>query len=147
MAEYVLGQNEILSVWDDSDSYDPLVCLISHSLNESVDEIAAPLTKCDSGNALVKTPGDYSYEISFEGLYAKAATDTLSWVDLRTKLRALGTFTWRITTTYADASTDIEYGTGFFSSLEKTAENKESITFSGSLIGSGSIVAVDPNAT
>jgi len=146
MATYIDGQDEILYVWDDSNSYDPVVCLISHSLNENVDEVAAPLTKCDSGNALVKTPGDYSYEISFEGLYAETASDTFSWAELRTKLRALGTFTWRITTTYASGS-DVEYGTGFFGNLEKTAANKEKITFSGTLIGSGSITAVDPNAT
>lgn len=146
MATYINGQSEILSVWDDTNSYDPIVCLISHTLSENVDEIAAPLTKCDSGNALVKSPGDYSYEISFEGLYAETEADKFSWAELRTKLRALGTFTWKIDTTYSSGS-DAEYGTAFFSNLEKTSENKEKITFSGTLVGSGSIVSVDPNAT
>ncbi len=145
MATYIDGANEILYVYDDTNSYDPIVCLISHSLNENVDEISAPVTKCDTDNAVVKSPGDYSYEISFDGLYAETEADKMSWAELRTKLRSLGTFTWKITTTYA-SGTDDEYGTGFFGSLEKTAENKEKITFSGTLIGSGSIVAVDPNA-
>ena len=145
MATYIKGKSEILAVWDDTSAYEPIVCLTSNSLSESVDEISAPRTKCDTENALVRESGQYSYEISFEGLYAETEVSKLSWAEIRTKLRSLGNFTWRITTTYEGATTDIEYGTGFFSSLEKTAETEEFISFSGSLLGSGSIVAVDPN--
>lgn len=147
MATYIKGKEEILSIWDGSTAYEPIVCLTSNNLSENVDEITAPITKCDaSTSALTREAGTYSYEISFEGLYAETESSKLSWAELRTKLRALGTVTWRITTTYDDASTDVEYGTGFFSNLEKTAEVEEFITFSGSLLGSGSITATDPNA-
>ena len=145
MATYIQGKNEVLAVWDGVDTYEPVVCLTSNSLSESVDEISAPRTKCDTNNALTKAPGDYSYEISFEGAYAETEADKLSWAELRDKLRSLGTFTWRITTTYA-SGTDVEYGTGYFSALEKTAEVEEFMTFSGTLIGSGEITALDPNA-
>lgn len=145
MAEYVLGKNEVLAVWDGVDTYDPVVCLTSHSINESVDEITAPRTKCDTNNAIITAPGDYSYEITMEGVYAKSEASKWSWVELRDLLRGLETHDWRITTTYADASTDIEYGTGWFSSLEKTAENNEYITFSATLRGSGEVTSTDPN--
>lgn len=146
MATYIKGKNEVLAVWDGISAYEPIVCLTSNSLSESVDEISVPRTKCDTDNALQRESGGYSYEISFEGMYAETEANKLSWVELRSKLRSLGNFTWRITTTYANASTDVEYGTGFFGSLEKSAETEEFISFSGSLLGSGSIVSVDPHA-
>ena len=146
MATYIKGKKEILYVWDNVSAYEPVVCLTSNSLSEGVDEISAPRTKCDTTSALVREPGQYSYEISFDGLYAEPEASKLSWAELKLKLRSLGTFTWRITTTYESASTDEEFGTGFFGSLEKSAETDEFITFSGSLMGSGDIVAVDPNA-
>ena len=144
MATYIKGKEEVLAVWDGVDTYEPIVCLTSNSLSETVDEISAPRTKCDVNNALVKEAGDYSYEISFEGLYAETEADKASWAEIRTKLRALGTVTWRITTTY-ESGTDIEYGEGYFSALEKTAETSEFITFSGTIVGSGEITDTDPN--
>ena len=144
MATYIKGKEEVLAVWDGVDTYEPIVCLTSNSLSETVDEISAPRTKCDTNNALVKEAGDYSYEISFEGLYAETEADKASWAEIRTKLRALGTVTWRITTTY-ESSTDVEYGEGYFSALEKTAETSEFITFSGTIVGSGEITDTDPN--
>ena len=144
MATYIKGKEEVLAVWDGVDTYEPIVCLTSNSLSETVDEISAPRTKCDTNNALVKEAGDYSYEISFEGLYAETESDKASWAEIRAKLRALGTVTWRITTTY-ESGTDIEYGEGYFSALEKTAETSEFITFSGTIVGSGEITDTDPN--
>jgi predicted secreted protein len=145
MAEYILGQASILAVWDGTDSYDPLVCLTSHNLSESVEEIATR-TKCDAGGATQKKAGAYSYEIGFEGVYSKPEASKMGWVTLKNKLRSLGNFDWRITTTYADGSTETEYGSGFFSNLELTANLDEDITFSGSLMGSGLITDTDPNA-
>lgn len=141
----IKGVNEILYIWDGTDTYEPIVCLTSNSLSENVGEISSR-TKCDANGSTYKESADYSYEISFEGEYAETQTDKVSWAELRTKLRSLGNFTWRITTTYADASTDQEYGTAFFSNLEKSAGTDEFISFSGSLMGSGLITATDPNA-
>ncbi len=145
MATYIKGKEETLAVWDGVSAYEPIVCLTSNSLSESVEEITAPRTKCDTNNALVREAGQYSYEIPFEGVYAETEAAKLSWAELRTKLRALGNVTWRLTTTYADASTDVEFGTAFFSALEKTSAVDEFLAFSGTLLGSGDIVAVDPN--
>jgi len=144
MSTYIKGQNEILYVWDGVDTYEPVVCLTSSGLSETVDEITGR-TKCDENGATQKQAGAYSYEIPFEGLYATTEVDKISWAEIRTKLRSLGTFTWKIETTYPDASTDAEYGTAYFSSLEKTGAVDEFMTFSGTLMGSGLIVATDPN--
>ena len=145
MAEYILGQSETLAVWDGVDSYDPIVCLTSSGLSEAVAEVSAR-TKCDANGATQRKAGAYTYEIPFEGLYAKPEADKFGWVELKAKLRSLGNFDWKITTTYADDTTEIEYGSGYFSSLEKTGAVDENITFSGSLMGSGLITASDPNA-
>jgi len=145
MATYIKGKEETLYVWDGVDTYEPIVCLTSNGLSESVDEISAPRTKCDTNNALIREAGGYSYELPFEGVYAETEADKISWAEIRTKLRALGNITWKIETTYASGS-DVEYGTGFFSALEKTSEVEDFISFSGTILGSGDIVAVDPNA-
>ena len=144
MSTYITGDNEILSVWNGTDAYEPIVCLTSNGLSETVDEISAR-TKCDANGATQKQAGAYSYEIPFEGIYADPEADKAGWADIRTKLRTLGTFTWKIETTYA-SGTDVEYGTAYFSSLEKTGAIDEFITFSGTLMGSGLINSTDPNA-
>lgn len=145
MSTYIQGKQEVLAVWNGTDAYEPLVCLTSSGLSESVEEVSAR-TRCDANGATQKKAGAISYEISFEGLYSEVEADKVSWVGLKTKLRSLGNFDWRITTTYSDASTDVEYGNAFFSSLEKSGEVDEFITFSGSLIGNGLITDTDPNA-
>lgn len=144
MSTYVKAINEILYVWNGATAYEPIICLTSHGLSESVDEISTR-TKCDTGGATQRRAGAYSYEISFDGVYSEVEASKLGWAGLRTKLRSLGNFDWKIETTYSDASTDEEYGNGYFSSLEKTAEIDTDITFTGSLMGSGLIVATDPN--
>ena len=144
MSPYIKAINESLLVWNGTDAYEPIICLTSHSLNETVDEVSTR-TKCDTGGATQRSAGAYSYEISFDGVYPEVEASKIGWVGLRTKLRSLGNFDWKLITTYSDASTDEEYGNGYFSSLEKTAEIDTDITFTGSLMGSGLITDTDPN--
>ena len=146
MSDYIVGQNEILSVWNEvDDAWQPLICLSSNGLSENADTIEGR-TKCDLKGAKQTKAGAYSYELPFEGMYVKSEEDKLAWADLRTMLRSLENFDWMITTTYNDSSTDIEYGNAFFSNLEKTAATDEFISFSGSLVGNGLITAIDPHA-
>lgn len=144
MAENIKGNAQILYIWDGTDTYEPVVCLTSLNKNESVNVVES-ITKCSTSRKA--EAGTSSYEIGFEGEYVETEADKVSFVELRTKLRTLGNFTWRITTTYSNASTDNEYGTAFFSDLESTSTTKdENITFSGTLMGSGDITDTDPNA-
>jgi hypothetical protein len=145
MSETVLGNAEILYVWDGTSAYEPIACLTSNGLSESVSEVSS-VTKCNPQQT-VRKAGTHSYEISFEGEYIKTEAGKASWVELKAKLRALNNVTWKIATTYEDDTEDIEYGNAFFSDLEKTAPaGDENITFSGTLMGSGVITSTDPNA-
>lgn len=144
MSTYIQGKNEVLAVWTGT-VYEPIVCLTSSGFSESVSEVSGR-TRCDANGATQRVAGAVTYEIPFEGLYAEAEADKLSWVGLKTKLRALENVDWRLTTTYSDNSTDIEYGNAFFSNLEKSGEVDEFITFSGTLMGNGLTTDTDPNA-
>lgn len=146
MSEILQGESEILSIWNGSDAYEPIGCLTSSGLNEAR-EVNESNTKCNP-NQLLRDPSTYSYEVSFEGEFAKTESGKQSWVELKEKIRnkANAKVTWRIVTTYDDATTLTEYGTGVLTSLEKTAPNAENITFSGTISGSGLVTQTDPNA-
>ena len=145
MSETVLGNAEILYIWDGTDTYEPIACLTSNSISETVSEVTS-VTKCNPQQTIRKA-GTHSYEISFEGEFIKPETGKASWTELKAKLRALDNYTWKIETTYEDDSTDVEYGEGFFSDLEKTSPTgDEFITFSGTIMGSGLPTDTDPNA-
>jgi len=146
MSNYVKTKTEILSIWNGSDAYRPVVCLTSHNISESVDEIATR-TKCDSDGATQKREGAYTYEIGFDGVYSDPDGAFEGYEQLTTRLRNRGgNFTWKISTRYSDASTFDNYGSGFLSSLEKTAEIDSDVTFTGSIMGSGLITTTDPEA-
>lgn len=142
---FILGNTLILSIWDESNSYDPVACLTSNSISESleVDEIE---TKCDPGN-LVRTPGTYSYELSGEGVYIDEAVDTgkTSHALLKGYMRAKTEITWRMATGLT--SPTAEYGTGYITALELTGDAGENATFSFTISGTGAITSTDPNAT
>ena len=145
MSELIKGDAEILKLWDGT-AYVPFACLTSSSLSETRNVIESQ-TKCDPG-LVTRTAGSYSYEISFEGEYIKPEASKESWAELRDRIRVVADseVEWSITTTYADASTDIDYGTAILTDLSKDAPaGDELITFSGSLSGSGAIVQVAPN--
>ena len=146
MSEKLLGDVEILYLYDGS-AYEPIACLTSNDLSETRNVIESQ-TKCDPG-VTVKQSGSYSYEISFEGEYIKPEAGKASWTAIAAYIRSvsLSDATWKIITTYADATTNIEFGNGIITDLSKTSPaGDELITFSGSLSGSGAISAVDPKA-
>ena len=94
---FIKGYNVLLSIWD-TDAYEPIACVTSSGLSETVevDEVA---TKCDPGN-LVRTAGNYSYEIPVDGIYIDEDVDTArqSHRKLATLMRAKTTITWRLST-------------------------------------------------
>ena len=145
MSELIKGEAEILYFYVGA-AYVPVVCLTASSVSETRNVIESQ-TKCDPG-LIIKTAGSYSYEISFEGEYIKPEASKESWVELRDLIRSVtgSVVEWRITTTYADATTEDDYGTGILTDLSKDAPaGDELITFSGSLSGSGAISQTNPN--
>lgn len=144
MATRIKGDAELLAIWNGTDAYETVGCLTSLGLTESVNTVES-ITKCSGGN-VIKEGGTRSYEMSIEGEYVQPENGLVSWAELRPKFRTGETITWRITTVYPNNTTDVEYGTGFFSDLEKTSTTKdENITFSTTFQGSGEITATDPN--
>lgn len=141
---FIKGNDVIFSVWD-TDAYEPIACVTSSSIPESV-EIDEVETKCDPGN-IVKTPGSYSYEITGDGIYIDEAVDAgkQSHDKLKSLLRAKTLITWKMTTGLT-SPTD-EYGTGYITSLELTGEAGSDATFSFTISGTGAISSTDPNAT
>ena len=147
MSTYVQTKNEILYIYNTvQEDYEPIVCLTSHNISHSVDEISSR-TKCDANGATQRRAGAYTYEIGFDGVYSEFdATTVLAYEDLRANLLTLGNFTWKIETKYKSGVLERQYGTGYFASLEKTAEIDSDVTFSGSIMGSGIPTDTDPEA-
>ena len=141
---FIKGDNVLFSIWNGSLAYEPIACVTSSSISESVniDEVQ---TKCDPGN-IVKTPGSYSYEISGDGLYIDEAVDTArqSHAKLKALLRAKTKITWKMTTGIT-SPTD-EFGYGYITSLDLSGDAGVNTTFTFTISGTGAIVTVDPNA-
>lgn len=145
MARYIKGQQGELAVYD-TDAYKPVVCLESYTVNESRGEVSGR-TFCDANGAVQKEAGEYSSELTFNGLVGETETGKLAWQELKEYIRTLAdNKDIRLTTTYSDDSTLVEYCNGFISSLEKTGEKDNFITFSGTIMVSGLINNTDPNA-
>lgn len=140
---FISGDDVLFSIYD-TDAYEPIACVTSSSLSETVaiDEVQ---TKCDPGN-IVKTPNAYSYEISFDGIYIDEAVDTAkqSHAKLKALLRAKTLITWKMSTGIT-SPTD-EYGFGYITSLDLTGDSGTNATFSGTISGTGAITSTDPEA-
>ena len=140
---FISGDDLVFSIWDGSNSYDPVACVTNSSLSESV-EINQVYTKCDPGNA-ANTPAGYSYEISVEGIYIDEAVDIdkTSHALLAASLRNKTAVEWSMSTGLSGTAT--QYGTAYITSLELTGEANGNATFSATLIGTGSISSTNPN--
>ncbi len=140
---FIKGNTVIFSVYDTS-AYEPLACITSSSISESVD-IEEVETKCDPGN-IVKTPGSYAYEITADGIYIDEGVDTgkQSHAKLKALLRAKTLITWKMATGISSPSA--EYGTGYITALDLTGEAGANATFSVTISGTGAIVSTDPKA-
>lgn len=140
---FIDGDDVLFSIWD-TDAYEPIGCLRTSTLSESV-EVNEKQTKCDPGN-VVKTAGAYSYEISGEGDYIDEAVDAArqSHRKLAGYMRAKTLITWRMAT--GITAPTMEYGYGYITALELTGEAGEDSTFTFTISGTGAITSTDPEA-
>jgi len=140
---FIKGDAVLLSIYDTT-AYEPIACLTSNSIDESVanEEVQ---TKCDPGN-VVQTAGAYSYEISGDGLYIDESVDTAkqSHAKLKALLRAKTVLTWKMDTGLSGSVA--EYGTGILTSVSLSANAGENANFTFTILGRGTISATDPNA-
>ena len=140
---FIKGDDVLFSIWD-TDAYEPIACVTSSSLSETVN-IEEVQTKCDPGN-IVKTPLTYSYEISLDGIYIDEAVDLArqSHGKLKTLLRNKTRITWRMATGITAPTS--EYGFGYITALDLTGDAGTNATFTATISGTGAIVSVDPQA-
>jgi len=139
---FITGDAVLFSIYDSS-AYEPIACLTSNELSESL-EVNEVNTKCDPGNT-VKSPGAYSYEISGDGIYIDESVDTArqSHAKLKALVRAKTLITWRMSTGLSGTAN--EYGTGYITDLSLSGDAGEDATFSFTISGQGAITNVDPN--
>lgn len=146
------GKLLILSFYNGIDDYEPLACLTSNSMAETMSMLEST-TKCDNGRRKI-LPDTYSANHSFEGELIDTTTvggnsAKLSWDSIKDKFRKgeeiawkLHTITWNNSTVNPVATDDgfiREYGKGYLSDLELTGDLGEFITFSGTLEINGAI--------
>lgn len=145
MPTLVKGDTVLFSIWDGVDSYDPVICLTSNSLNETKNIIESQ-TKCDAGK-IKKTPGSYTYEISIEGEYGYDSGDNFQYDELRTRLVNGTLVEWSIAGFNDGVSSVTYYGSAYLSEVSHTADAGDNIvTFSATLMGTETdITTTAPN--
>lgn len=150
------GKNLILSIYNGIDAFEPLACLTSNSMAETMSMLEST-TKCDNGKRRI-LPDTYSANHSFEGelidtTRAGGQSAKISWDGLKGRLRNGEELIWKLhTITWNNqdppvATDDMfirEYGRGYLSDLELTGAVGEFITFSGTLEINGAITPNDP---
>jgi predicted secreted protein len=140
----IKGDVVILSIWDGTSAYEPLACLTSNSLSETVNIIESQ-TKCNPG-VMIKQGGSRSFEFSAEGesidtTSVGGETAKASHDKLRGYLGLLKSV--KMTTGLTD--TTAYYGNVVISDLETTAEAGDAlVTFSVTLAGSDLLVETEP---
>lgn len=140
----IKGQAEIWAVHDGT-SYVDIALLTENGITENRNVIEGSGKGEDS---LTRETGVYDASGSIEGLFIETEASKISWNEMKAYIRNLtdAKRSWRITTTYSDASTDVEYFSAVLSSLEKGAPNEEFMTFSAEVSVSGKISSTDPEA-
>lgn len=151
------GKLLILSIFNGIDDFEPLACLTSVSMAETMSMLEST-TKCDNGKRRI-LPDTYSANHSFEGELIDTTTvggnsAKTSWDSLRTRFRNGEELTWKLhTVTWnTDPNNPVatddgfirEYGKGYISDLELTGDVGEFITFSGTLEINGAITGTSP---
>ena len=141
---FILGNVVVQSIYDTTaTAWEPIGCLTTNSFSESM-EVNEIETKCDPGN-IVRTPGSTSYELTGEGRYIDEAVDTgrQSYHKLKGYLRAKTLIEWRQATGIGTPTE--EFGFGYITSVEMTAESGQEVTFTYTISGSGAITTTDPH--
>ncbi len=144
MATYITGATQILSIWDGTDSYDPIACLQSNGFSSERDttDVETPLTKCDYdsstgsftanlGNKEVALGGK-TETASFEGIATQTEADKNTYIQLKELFDAGDLKSFKLSN--VDGPTQVNlYFNGYITSLELTSPNEERSTFSGEI--------------
>lgn len=138
--EILLGKNSLLFV-NTGTAYLPIGCLTSNGISKSMDMTDGTLTKCDPDPEPI--PGKKSYEVSFDAVavvneVALASLDAVDAIFEEGKLMY-----WKNEITLGDSRKKTTYGKGYLTSFDREDPVDGEITFSGTIVGSGSTSAED----
>ena len=128
----VKGENSILYVHDGT-TYLPVACVTTSQFQTSLEQVDGTVTKCDLNPE--PTAGQFTYSWSFDGELSNDATKA-SYDFLLEKQQAKETIYWKEVETTETSTSKIQYGKGMLTSLSKSANANEMITFSGQIDGS-----------
>lgn len=108
----------------------PIGCLTSNNISESAETIVTT-TRDNAGWATIR-PVTQSFEIGFSAL--KDPENDLSYEELKAYKRDRTRIEWRID---AGSGSAIDYGFGYITQLEESADAGDLVTFSGTIQGYG----------
>ena len=137
----VKGENSILYVHDGT-TYLPVACVTTSQFQTSLEQVDGTVTKCDLNPE--PTAGKFTYSWSFDGELSNDATKA-SYDFLLEKQQAKETIYWKEVETTETSTSKTQYGKGMLTSLSKSANANEMITFSGQI--DGSIISVNDLVT
>lgn len=128
----VKGENSILYVWDGK-AYLPIACVTTSQFQTSLEQIDGTVTKCDLNPE--PRAGKFTYSWSFDGELSNDATKA-SYDFLLKKQQAKEVIYWKEIETTETSTSKTQFGKGMITSLSKSANANEMITFSGQIDGS-----------
>ena len=130
----VKGENSILYVWDIyNKNYLPVACVTTSQFQTSVELVDGTVTKCDLNPE--PRSGKFTYSWSFDGELSNDASKA-SYDFLLEKQQAKGVIYWKEEELTDTGTTKTQFGKGILTSLSKSANANEMITFSGQIDGS-----------
>ena len=128
----VKGENSILYVWDGT-AYLPIACVTTSQFQTSLEQVDGTVTKCDLYPE--SRAGKFTYSWSFDGELSNDATKA-SYDFLLKKQQAKEVIYWKEIETTETSTSKTQFGKGILTSLSKSANANEMITFSGQIDGS-----------
>ena len=128
----VKGENSILYVHDGT-TYLPVACVTTSQFQTSLEQVDGTVTKCDLNPE--PTAGQFTYSWSFDGELSNDVSKA-SYDFLLEKQQAKETIYWKEVETTETSTSKTQYGKGMLTSLSKSANANEMITFSGQIDGS-----------
>ena len=127
----VKGENSILYVHDGKD-YLPVACVTTSQFQTSLEQVDGTVTKCDLNPE--SRAGKFTYSWSFDGELSNDASKA-SYDFLLKKQQAKEVIYWKEVETTETSTSKTQFGKGMITSLSKSANANEMITFSGQIDG------------
>jgi len=137
--DFIVGTNRILYIKVDG-LWMPIGCLTSNSFSESSDMLGTT-TRDNTDGWETSVPTNQRYSIPFDGILTSDLESSVivNYYDLKVLKRSRTRIEWKVD----DGASPSEEGFGYISELGDTNTVDEFVSFSGLIVGFGSIGVVD----